>query len=477
MTRVRDIYLLDPACLPPETIAVAFAKTSRSPLSFKQIAAELSDVKSADFHEKWVVGYGHSSVAEHAVLHIALENVSRLAVETIESCRLASYTEKSSRYQVWDSDQFYIPGELAGFPDRQFFYDTVRYLFELYVTAIPLVEKTLSEKRQRYEKESENSWQRRLRSESADVCRYLLPAAAMANVGMTINARALEHSIRKMLTSPIEEVRLIGEEIKSIAQQKVPTLVKYATPDEAIKNSTKAIRQHQPNHRVLLEETDWCRCVYKDEDAFAHMMAAALFSQNQIGFEETSQYVDGFDEEQKAKLLKDYLSPFGEHDIPPRELEHATFTFEVILDQGAYFELKRHRMMTQTPQTLNVNLGYAIPRLIEEAGLLSAYNTAMHKVRECFSRIEKWNPFVASYIVPNAFNRRVLLTMNYRSARHLIALRSAENAHFAMRRFAARLAEEFNKCSPFLGQYLINKTDKDWKTLEKDNFLSCCELN
>ena len=36
------------------------------------------------FHEKWVVGYGHASVAEHAVLHIAFENVSRLAIESIE---------------------------------------------------------------------------------------------------------------------------------------------------------------------------------------------------------------------------------------------------------------------------------------------------------------------------------------------------------------------------------------------------------
>ena len=72
MTRVREIYLLDPACLPPETIAVAFAKTSRSPESFKQIAAELSDEKSANFHQKWVVGCGHSSVAEHAVLDSAL---------------------------------------------------------------------------------------------------------------------------------------------------------------------------------------------------------------------------------------------------------------------------------------------------------------------------------------------------------------------------------------------------------------------
>ena len=80
----REIYLLRPEELNPETIAVAFAKTSRSPLSFREIAAELTDEKSAEFHERWVVGYGHASVAEHAVLHLALENVSRLAIECIE---------------------------------------------------------------------------------------------------------------------------------------------------------------------------------------------------------------------------------------------------------------------------------------------------------------------------------------------------------------------------------------------------------
>ena len=116
MPLARKIYLLDPRHLSPETIAVAFAKTSRSPQSFQEIADELSDEKSADFHEKWVVGYGHSSVAEHAVLHIALENVSRLAVECIESNRLASYTEKSSRYQVWDREHFFIPPEIIGLP-------------------------------------------------------------------------------------------------------------------------------------------------------------------------------------------------------------------------------------------------------------------------------------------------------------------------------------------------------------------------
>src|SRR5512133_2002845 len=112
MSPERQIYLLDPQKLDPETIAVAFAKTSRSPDSFRKIAAELTAEKSAEFHEKWVVGYGHGSVAEHAVLHVALENVSRLAVETIESNRLASYTEKSTRYQKWSPEEFYTPPEI-----------------------------------------------------------------------------------------------------------------------------------------------------------------------------------------------------------------------------------------------------------------------------------------------------------------------------------------------------------------------------
>lgn len=75
MTAERQVYLLDPQDYAPETIAVAFAKTSRSPETFRQIASELNSEKSAEFHERWVVGYGHSSVCEHAGLHLGVQNV------------------------------------------------------------------------------------------------------------------------------------------------------------------------------------------------------------------------------------------------------------------------------------------------------------------------------------------------------------------------------------------------------------------
>ena len=61
------------------------------------------------FHEKWVVGYGHSSIAEHAVASIAFEDVSIIASKVIEDNRLASYTEKSTRYQVFDKNRYYKP--------------------------------------------------------------------------------------------------------------------------------------------------------------------------------------------------------------------------------------------------------------------------------------------------------------------------------------------------------------------------------
>ncbi len=228
MSRSRQIYLLDPKDLTPETIAVTFAKTSRSPLSFREIAQGLTEEKSSEFHEKWVVGYGHSSVAEHAVLHIAFENISRLAVETIESCRLASFTEKSTRYQKWGLQDFYIPEELSGSEFKDRYIETCTHLFETYLECLERVETWLLQNAPLHPDEEVNARQRRLRTDAIDACRFLLPSSALANVGMTVNARELEHAITKMLSHPLEEVRQIGEEVQAVGKAEVPTLVKYA---------------------------------------------------------------------------------------------------------------------------------------------------------------------------------------------------------------------------------------------------------
>jgi thymidylate synthase ThyX len=472
MTRERQVYLLDPQKLNPETIAVTFAKTSRSPQSFREIASELTDEKTTEFHEKWVVGYGHSSVAEHAVLHIAVENISRLAVECLESNRLASYTEKSTRYQKWGADDFLIPPELEGHPLKQVYQETCQRLFDTYHLALPRVRGVVVQEIPCRDGESEAAWERRCRTEYIDVCRFVLPASALANVGMTINARALEHAIRKMLSHPLAEVRSIGEEIKHIAQTEIPTLVKYAEPVDYLIKIPQDFAQEAAG--CLPEDggskADWCRLISYDSDNEYRILAAALYRGGHASFAQALDYVQKAGEEERQRLAGLLLDNLGQYDMPLRELEHALFTFDVTLDQGAYNELKRHRMMTQSPQLLTTKLGYAIPRRFSAAGLEDTYRDAMQSAQRLYEKLTEINADTAAYVVPNAYNRRVLITLNLRSAFHFLSLRSAPSAHFSMRRIAQKMAEEMKTCSPLFGKYLRVSSQETWQAIEANYF-------
>ncbi len=471
----RQIYLLSPKELSPETIAVAFAKTSRSPESFREIAAELSEEKSARFHEKWVVGYGHASVAEHAVLHIAIENVSRLAVECLESNRLASYTEKSTRYQKWDAQAFFIPPELDGQPLLETYRRTCKLLFQTYLDSLQPMRTLVEGQSTRREQESEEAYDRRIRSQYVDSCRFLLPAASLANLGMTANARVLEHAIGKMLSHPLAEVRQIGAEVKGVAQAEVPTLVKYAESIPYLVETGQAFSQDVPATGITKHKepepinADWCRLIDHDPDGEIKVLAAALFRFGQIPYAQALERVRSASTAERISLAESLLGRMGEHDAPLRELEYTSYTFDLILDQGGYAEFKRHRMMTQTPQALTARLGYAVPYRFVQAGYESRYRSAMEAARQAYDELADWNPQVAAYIVPNGFNRRVLFSMNLREAFAFCQLRSAPHAHFSMRRVAERVAEEIRGVHPLLAKYM-SLPQEPWQEVENQHF-------
>ncbi|MCK6583973.1 MAG: FAD-dependent thymidylate synthase [Anaerolineales bacterium] len=463
----RDIYLLSPRALSPETIAVAFAKTSRSPESFREIAAELSDESSAKFHEKWVVGYGHASVAEHAVLHIAFENVSRVAIEAIEGNRLASYTEKSTRYQKWGPDDFTIPPELDGHSLRDEFAETARLLFSTYAESLNPVRNLIVERTPRRENESDDAYDRRIRSQYVDRCRFLLPAAANANVGMTANARVIENTIRKMLSHPLEEVRQIGETLKEVAKGETPTLVKYADANEYVIETVKELGNREWG--MGNTPTDWCSLIDYDKDGEKKILAAALYRFDEIPYADALAYVKSLRKIGREALAESLLGKLGKYDVPLRELEYSAYTFDLVMDQGAYAEFKRHRMMTQTPQRLTTKLGFTTPLLITEAGFGSKYEAAMEAAHRMYEKLHAFNPDVAQYIVPNGFNRRVLAQFNLREAFAFCQLRSAANAHFSIRRVAQKIYEEISNVHPLLTKYM-NLREETWQSVEQNYF-------
>lgn len=465
-----QIYLLDPRSLDPETIAVTFAKTSRSPESFREIASDLTTEKSARFHEKWVVGYGHSSVAEHAVLHIAVENVSRLAIETIESCRLASYTEKSTRYQVWDEDSYAIPPELKGSPLLEQYKKTCQVLFRSYRESTSKIRAFLEQKIDRQSVDDPAARMRKIHTMTCDVARYYLPASSLANVGVTINARALEHSLDKMLSHPLEEVRQVGREIKRMAIEQVPTLIKYASEVPNLKQSPALLAARAKNV-ITTHGRDWCQLIKYDQDGEDRILASALYHFGDMEFASALKAVQALSTGERRNLAKDLLSGLREHDIPLRDLEQMRFTFDLVLDQGAYFELKRHRMMTQIPQPLGTTLGFSLPRLIADAGLEEQFRSAMAGAADTYDLLENTYPGLGSYVVPNAFNRRLLLTTDLRNLYHLVRLRTAKNAHFAIQRVVGRMVAESIKALPVLGDLLFPSLPENWVQINDEYFV------
>jgi flavin-dependent thymidylate synthase len=105
----------------PESISAAYAKISRSNKSVSELRQDgLTNVKnSREINEKIVFGFGHCSVAEHAVFDIDVENLSRLATEEIQRHRFISFTEKSQRYvKLNDTEFITVPEELYEYKEE-----------------------------------------------------------------------------------------------------------------------------------------------------------------------------------------------------------------------------------------------------------------------------------------------------------------------------------------------------------------------
>ena len=446
----RRIYPLDARLLSEEQIAVAFAMTSRRPEAFDEIAREVSEEKAAGFHERWVLGYGHASVAEHAVVHIAVENISRLACDGLEDNRLASYTEKSSRYQVIDADCFHTPAELDGYPSlREEYEATCQHLFGVYQGLIDASMQYLRGVRAQRSRESDSAYHLRLRRMATDACRSLLPASTLTNVGVTANARTLEHAISKLMSSELDEERQLGEAIREQGRAVTPTLIKYADEVSYLRQRPQVRKRLADGLDSLGEQERSCadvRLVHWDEQAEEKVVAALLYGSAEMAYAEAWRQSRAMSAESRQAVIDDFLTGLGPHDAPPRELETVDYTFEFLLDYGAYREFRRHRMQTYLPQMLTVFHGVRIPSLITDAELEGQFLEAAGASERTYHKLsEEISKEVAQYVVTHAHKRRLIANVNLRECYHLFKLRTSQMAHESIREpmlEALRLARE-----------------------------------
>jgi thymidylate synthase ThyX len=287
--------------------------------------------------------------------------------------------------------------------------------------------------------------------------RYLLPAGTLTNLGITINGRALEHLLTKMLSHPLSEVRQLGDRMKTEAQKIIPTLLKYAEPNAYITATETAM---QTMAETLLGAADEMpdklavRLVKAPDDAEATFVAAILYSHTSQSWPQVMHRVRSLSQAQRQEVIDAYLSRRGPHDQPLRALEHLTYTFEILVDYGAYRDIQRHRMATQTRQMPSPHHGYSVPEEVGRYGVQETFDACMQRAATAYEQIGQVQPHVAPYVLPLAYRCRVLITWNLRELHHFVQLRSAKQGHVSYRRIAQGVYRAIDAHHPLLARYI-----------------------
>ncbi|MBS3060543.1 MAG: FAD-dependent thymidylate synthase [DPANN group archaeon] len=478
-----DVYCVKN--LPEEVVAVLFAYVSRSNNTFRQNLLKLlgsgeisissrdstysDDIYSEDatakakktakeFHEKWVVGYGHASVAEHADVKIAIDSLSNVATKMVEHNRLGRYTEKSSRYVKFSKDNYYTPPKIAR--DESFskkYKEACDHLLDTYDDLYDKIVAYVMERMPQEKGVSDGAYKSSVKAKTCDVVRYLLPASTITSVGVSMNARALAYSIKQLLSSPLEEFQELGQKIKTEAELICPALLKYAEFDPMMHDVPLAARKladfvfvgteiEKPRRPVEL--------VHYDKDVVDKIAASILYKHSNLPYHQVYERVQKMSSQEKEKIFDTYHLSKGKFNIPLEEFEHGNFTFDMIMDFGAFRDVQRHRTCIQSDQLITADHGYDTPEDIIKAGCQKQYQAAMEKAAQAYNAIRKKYPHEAQYVVPNGYRKRVLITWDLRGLENFIRLRSSPHGHESYRRIAQQTYDELARISPLLVKYL-----------------------
>ena len=445
--------------LTPETISAAYARISRSPLSIDQLRKKacLDVAKARESNQKIIFEMGHHSVAEHAVFNFDIMGVSRLALEEIEKFRLVSYTEKSQRYVTLEGDCV-TPTEIKTARFKKIFHEIIQKQNRFYFKAFAILNKRLQEQYRELSRSA--AGQKLVEGWAKEDARYILSLATSGQVGMTINARNLEHLFRRFRFSPRAEVRLLAEKLYALVLPIAPSIILFPEPSAFEREAFSAMDkgfQFLPR-KAAAAANHGPEIVSCSENGDDLILASYLSIRNNFGFARAMETVKKTSGAQKKILFMDFFKKIQFFNAPPREFEMADITFQAIVSASNFAQLKRHRMATLLSGPYIPELGSTVPASLTAAGLGSEFQEIIEATNRAHGKIKEKFDAAADYVLTNSHCRRVLMKMNLREMYHFVRLRDDEHAQWDIRDLAHRLAEKVKVLMPLTAMMLCGKS-------------------
>jgi len=441
----------------PETISAAYARISRSDKGIRDLRrdARASVSRARRSNENIIFGLGHSSIAEHAVFNLDITGISRLALESLEAHRLASYTESSQRYISMSGD-FEVPDEISEIGMRDEFEKACLELFRIYGI--------LSDKLT--EHHSDLSGQEKSGKAQEDA-RYVLPLACRGQVGMTINARTAEKMILTFNNSHLKEVKSFGKQLHGELHKIVPSLIRYTEPNpaiQAVEKELSAFVAEMGNNSSEQDEDDVI-LLNSPHELENVALATLLMKVGNQDYNYYLNYVNQLSAQEKIEMIANNHSYISEHDPVRRELELGYFVYRITLSASAYAQLKRHRLTSQFKQDYIPSLGFIPPPSIQDAECTEIFASAMNCSNEIYvkltEKLEGRQSSIAQYALTNAHKCRVVFQLNSRELTHFARLRMDTHAQWDIRNIATKIVDLAKRECPGLVQFACGKDKFD----------------
>ena len=454
------------AAVTPETLSAAYARISRSPLPIDQLRKKAcQDVQKArKSNQKIIFAMGHHSVAEHAVFNFDIMGISRLALEEIERFRLVSYTEKSQRYVTLAGD-YILPREITDPALKKLFQATIQRQNHFYAKAYARITGHLQKK---YSRAGKNGPEQKLLEGTAkEDARYILSLATEGQVGMTINARNLEHLFRHCKRSPREEVRKLAEKLYALVVPIAPSIILFPEPSAFDRDAVAALKEHL--HTVPAAQTADAsqepEIVAYTQNGDDLILASFLSMGKNLSFPIALGIIQKTSLAEKKIMFSDFFQKIQFFDAPPREFEMADITFQALISAANFAQLKRHRLATLMAGDYLPEFGNTLPASVAAAGLGDEFGKIIEQTNNVFLKIKAACGPAADYVLTNSHRRRVLMKMNLREMYHFVRLRDDEHAQWDIRRLAHQLSEKIKTIMPLSAMMLCGKSgfDQEYK--------------
>ncbi len=469
--------------MPPEKLAFALARYSRSPDSIVDSLAWVRAHDSSKFLESFYFQYGHASIADLGHLALCFEGVSEVAAIEIEDEPLWDGQARSSRYQDFSRSGLITSPELD--PAQATAYqDAGARLLAAYKDVHARMVEHLSARLPRPESMKPEAYARNIAARAFDVARYLLFLGIPTGIGQVTSIRTLERQIRRWKASPYAELRELGAEaakacaeapqctwkLKTFAagasggyeancgddygssEPVAPTLARYLEADP-YPGRARAALSEWARQNIGAAPQRACEIVEltRPTDTLAQVAATLLYSVTDWPYADLYEVVASWSRARRAEVLDVAVRTRGSRDEMLREFRSAPLVFDLLIDIGAYRDLHRHRRCQQTRQAWTWQHGFTIPKAITEAGLEKEFSQALDEAQQAARTL---GVPAGHYLLPFAARGRFLFQMDVAEADYLIRLRSGVKGHFSYREVAWQMREALLKVEPEIARLI-----------------------